>query len=327
MAKVTVLMAVCNAETYLHESIASVLAQTMADFQLICIDDGSTDSSLSVLQHFAEADNRISVFVMPQNEGQARARNEGLKMAAGQYVCMLDADDTFSPDALDSAVRVFEQYPDTDSVLFEVSKDWPDHSEPYPMPPFVSLSGEEAFRLSLTWQIHGLYMVRRSLHQQFPYDDTCRLYSDDNTTRLHYLNSRMVRRCQGVYHYRQHAASATHQVSVRRFDYLRANESMREQLLRLNQPTEVLSLYENHRWLNLVGICQFYHCYAKQLPPAERSYGLSELRHVWKTIDRTLLSPRLSRKFGYRPMSSWWLFRCEEWLYFTLRGLMGKNGC
>jgi hypothetical protein len=46
---------------------------------------------------------------------------------------------------------------------------------------------------------------------------------------------------------------------------------------------------------------------------------------VWQGIDRSLLSPHITRKLGYRPMPAWWLFRVEEWLYFSLRAILGKN--
>ena len=193
------------------------------------------------------------------------------------------------------------------------------------MPSFEYLTGKEAFRMSLTWQIHGVYMVRTAIHQRFPYDTTCRLYSDDNTTRMHFLYSQRVMSCKGVYHYRQHEGSMTHQISVRRFDYLKANESMKSMLFKEKAPRDVLALYENHRWLNLVGVYMFYFVHGHELSKADCRWGLQELRRVWKTIDRSLLDGRTTRKFGYMVMPAWILFRCEEWLYFTIRGFLGKN--
>ena len=323
MTKVTVLVAVYNATAYLAECLDSLLAQTLRDIQIICVDDCSTDDSLSILREYAQQDERIEVMHLDENHGQAYARNEGLKIAKGDYVCFLDADDWYAADALELAVRGFER--DVDAVLFDVSMDYADHSEMYPLPEFDFLTGEEAFRMSLTWQIHGVYMVRTFIHHQFPYDTTCRLYSDDNTTRLHFLHSRRVGRCSGIYHYRQHEASASHQISARRFDYLRANESMKSQLLQLNVSRDIMALYENHRWLNLVGVYMFYFVHGKALKEGERRGGLQELHHTWETIDRTLLDRRIVYKFGYMVMPTWLLFRMEEWLYFTLRGLLGKN--
>lgn len=230
MDKVSILVAVYNAEKYLQTCLDSLLAQTHHDIEVICIDDCSADSSLSILRTYAKRDARIRVFSLDENKGQAHARNVGLAQSTGDYVCMLDADDWFSDDAIQQAVSVFKNNEATDAVLFDVMMEYDGRQEAYAMPDFKALTGPEAFRMSLSWTIHGLYMVRASIHRKWPYDETCRLYSDDNTTRIHYLASREVRRCRGIYHYRQHPASATHAVSVKRFDYLKAAESMKRQL-------------------------------------------------------------------------------------------------
>ena len=326
MTKVSVLVAVYNAEKYLCQCLDSLLSQTLRDIQVICIDDCSDDRSPSLLRHYAALDSRIDVITLPDNRGQAFARNEGLKIARGLYTCMLDADDWFSDDALEKAVAVFECHPETDSVLFEVQMVESGKAPyGYEMPPFECLGGNEAFEASLTWRIHGLYMIRTSLHKCYPYDTTCRLYSDDNTTRIHYLRSRTVRRCTGLYFYRQHPTSATHVVTVRRFDYLRANESMLGQMKEAGATPQQISRYENHRWLNLVDVYMFYHCHGRELPAADRKYGLEEIKRAWKSINRSMLDSRTASKFGNRPMPSWLLFRAQEWIYFTVRGLIGKN--
>lgn len=323
MAKVSVLVAVYNASAYLRQCLDSLLHQTHDDIQVICVDDCSTDDSLSILHHYSALDKRVEVYHLDSNQGQAHARNIALKHATGEYICMLDSDDWFSADALEKAVSAFDV--NTGCVLFDVLMEWGDCTERYEMPKFNTLTGDEAFRLSLTWQIHGLYMVRASIHRQHPYDETCRLYSDDNTTRIHYLVSRNVRQCRGEYHYRQNPLSSTHTVSVRRFDYLRANESMKKQMLSHGVSHDALCVYENHRWLNLIDVYMFYHCHGAQLNSDERRYGLNELCRIWSTIDRSMLNKKTITKFGYRPMSSWLMFRVQEWLYFTLRGILGRN--
>lgn len=325
MAKVTVLMAVYNAERWLERSIGSLLSQTLTDWQLICIDDASTDGSLNLLRRFQQEDQRIELISLSENHGQAHARNCGLKQAQGDYICFLDADDWLSADALQQAVSVFETYDKTDCVLFHVVHVEQGLERDYPMPSFSVLTGEEAFDRSLEWQIHGVYMVRASLHQRFPYDETCRSYSDDNTTRLHYYHSHEVRSCQGIYYYFSNPTSATHQVSVRRFDYLKANESMKRQLQELGVVLPVVARYEQVRWLVLIDCYMFYHVHASELAADERRYALSELRRIWSTIDRTLLNKETTTKFGYRPCKLWWMFRLQEWCYFTLRGFLGKN--
>lgn len=333
MPKVSVLVAVYNAVRFLPLSIGSLLRQTVADIQIICVDDHSEDGSLQLLNEYARRDARIAVISLSENGGQAHARNIGLQQACGTYTCFLDADDTLSADALEKAVEVFENHQQTDAVLFDcrmLSQMSGDDavnfsgSTSYQMPAFEVLSSMEAFRQSLDWTLHGVYILRTSIFKMYPYDETCRLYSDDNTTRIHYIVSREVRKCSGAYFYLQHAASMTHGVSVRRFDYLRANESMVRQMKELHVSQDLLDQYENHRWLNLIDVYMFYFNHGKELPDNERSYGLSELIRVWRNIDRSVLDRRTIRKFGYRPCSSWRIFCFQENLYFLLRRLLGR---
>lgn len=326
MTRITLLIAVYNTEAYLRQCLDSLLAQTLQEWEAICVDDASTDGSLQVLREYAALDPRIKVVGLGENGGQAHARNVALAMARGDIVAFLDSDDWLSADALALAVASFDASPSTGCVLFTVLKHYSNHTEYYAMPEFDGMTGREAFEKSLTWAIHGVYAVRADIHRRYPYDETLRAYGDDNATRLHYLASQEVRLCRGVYHYRQHAASVTHKVSVRRFDYLPANRLMKEQLLRLGVGTHVLSLYEDARWLNVVDVYRFYFSHRHELGAAERAEGRRVMREAWQSIDLRLLGRRSSRhKFGYMPLRcSWRLFVAQEELYFTLRKWVGR---
>lgn len=327
MATVTILIAVYNAEHFLQECLDSLKAQTFGDFQAICVDDASTDGSLSILHSYAADDTRFEVISLQENVGQARARNIALERATGEYTCFLDSDDWLSPDALQSAMDAFRTDDALDCVLFDVLFT-DEHRNPirhYPMETTFPMKGNEAFEASLTWKIHGVYMTRTSIHQRFPYDDSSRSYSDDNTTRLHYLSSREVGRCDGVYHYRQHAGSTTHQVSVRRFDYLRANKSMKSQLMELGVDNRILDIYENVRWLNVIDLYMFYFNNRRALGRKDAAYGLAEIKQAWADIEVKRLTFRNRFKFGYCPIRfSWSLFRLQEELYFTLRNIKNR---
>jgi glycosyltransferase involved in cell wall biosynthesis len=94
--KLSVITPVYNGERYIGEAIESVLAQTCQDWELIVVDDGSTDATPSILQSFV--DPRIT-YVRQRNQGPAAARNVGLERVVGQYVAFLDADDVYLPNA------------------------------------------------------------------------------------------------------------------------------------------------------------------------------------------------------------------------------------
>jgi len=320
--RVTVLVAVYNAERWLETCLDSLRSQSLQEIQVVCVDDASTDSSLSILETYTAEDNRFEVIHLTENGGQAVARNVGLQQARGKYVCFLDSDDWLSATALEEAWRVFEANEQTDCVLFDVVYCEADGREKahYPMETFEVISGREAFEQSLTWAIHGIYMVRTDLHKRLPYDDSCRAYSDDNTTRLHYLQSHEVRTCRGIYYYRQHEASVTHALGLQRFDYLKANMSMKKTLEAIGADAHIINIYERERWLNVVGLYYFYYENRERLPEADRHEGLQRIRQAWESIETWRLPRGLRCKFGYWPLKGHWqLFRRQEEIYFSLR--------
>lgn len=99
--KVSVIMPIFNAAEYLHPALDSVLDQTLKEIEIICVDDGSVDASLSLLKEYQKLDRRIRI-VTENNAGPAIARNNGLHRARGEYVIFLDADDFFDPRLLET---------------------------------------------------------------------------------------------------------------------------------------------------------------------------------------------------------------------------------
>ncbi|MEG1561080.1 MAG: glycosyltransferase [Raoultibacter sp.] len=100
MPAISIITPVYNAEAYLEQCLKSVLGQTFTDFEFLCIDDGSTDASLSLLRAYAASDARIIVETQ-KNAGAAAARNRALKQARGTYLAFIDADDFVKPQWLE----------------------------------------------------------------------------------------------------------------------------------------------------------------------------------------------------------------------------------
>lgn len=89
---VSIVIPVYNVEKYLRECLDSVVNQTIRDLQIICINDGSTDNSLAILQEYAKKDCRIQI-INQKNAGQSVARNAALPFVKGKYICFVDSDD------------------------------------------------------------------------------------------------------------------------------------------------------------------------------------------------------------------------------------------
>ena len=102
MLRISVIIPVCNATSWLCDCLDTVLGQTLRDIEILCVDDGSTDGSVSILEGYAAKDPRVRVLRQLENLGQGAARNRGLEDANGEYVYFMDADDELaSADALE----------------------------------------------------------------------------------------------------------------------------------------------------------------------------------------------------------------------------------
>ncbi|MBQ7739754.1 MAG: glycosyltransferase family 2 protein [Eubacterium sp.] len=115
--KISVILPVYNVEKFLKQCLDSLVNQSFKDFELICVNDGSTDASCEILKEYAEKDKRIRI-INCENGGVACARNIGLKKAKGNYIICLDSDDFFEEDMLkklfDKAIKT-----NADIILFQ----------------------------------------------------------------------------------------------------------------------------------------------------------------------------------------------------------------
>jgi glycosyltransferase involved in cell wall biosynthesis len=109
---VSVLTPVFNAEAYLDEMLASLRRQTLTDFEVVLVDDGSRDASGSMLERAAQADPRFRLLSLPSNQGIVAALNHGLEACRGAYIARLDADDVAFPDRLERQVGYLEKHPE-----------------------------------------------------------------------------------------------------------------------------------------------------------------------------------------------------------------------
>ncbi|REL24170.1 glycosyltransferase [Rhodohalobacter sp. SW132] len=110
MPKVTVLMPVYNAEKYLREAIDSILNQSFTDFEFLIIDDGSTDSSLDIINSYT--DDRIRLVINDQNMGIGATLNKGIELASSDLIARMDADDISLPDRLEKQYTYLEAHPE-----------------------------------------------------------------------------------------------------------------------------------------------------------------------------------------------------------------------
>ncbi len=106
MPLVSVIMPAYNSERFIEAAIRSVIAQTVTDWELLVIDDGSNDSTCKIVERLAENDSRIVLIKNPENLGVAKTRNRGFDLCRGEYVALLDSDDVWYPNKLEEQLSI-----------------------------------------------------------------------------------------------------------------------------------------------------------------------------------------------------------------------------
>ncbi len=158
-ATISIIMPCYNVTAHLPVSVGSVLAQTFGDWELVAVDDGSSDGTLAWLQ--AQADKRIRPLTQP-NQGVSAARNAGLAAARGRYIAFLDADDTWAADFLKKMLAALQARPD----LALAYCGWQNvglpggRGEPFVPPDYETPAKAETLFAGCRWPIHAALVKR-----------------------------------------------------------------------------------------------------------------------------------------------------------------------
>ncbi len=165
MPSVSIIVPVYNVESYLRACVESVLMQTMPDWELFLVDDGSTDGSGDVIREYENADERIHALAQA-NAGAAAARNRGMERAAGEYLAFLDSDDRYEPTFLETLLAAARRE-GADVAACGARMCWEDGREPKDMPlsPRV-LEGTEAVMEHFFRQEQGITGIWNKLYRR-----------------------------------------------------------------------------------------------------------------------------------------------------------------
>lgn len=207
--KVSVIIPVYNREKYVGEAISSILAQSFANFELLLIDDGSTDNSVEIMRSYT--DPRVRLVRHEQNLGIPKTRNKGLQLARGDYIAILDSDDIAVSDRLAKQVAFLDRYKDYAlvgswaSVIDEEGRLLKKGKRR-----FVSSGEVKSHLLFRCWLHHSSVMARTAILQTYGYREQYVVCSDFDLFvrlarehKLGHLPEPLVR-------HRTHAGSITH---------------------------------------------------------------------------------------------------------------------
>lgn len=327
MVKVSVVIAVYNMEEHLRQCVDSVLKQTLSDIEVICVDDVSTDSSPLILREIASKDSRVRIITQKHNLGAQLARNAGILASNGKFITILDDDDWLASDALELAVKEFDGRSDVNCVILRELRVRSDGSifEPDDRFRFYVASGEEIYYHSMPWHVSGRYIVRRELQLRILYDNSDRVYGEDNTALLHFLESPRIIQSEGIYYYRLLDTSLSHAMNMAVFEGLLSHIAMSGHLRDMDFGYKIRSAHETFRWLMVVNACFHLYRFSKYYNKEQKQRAKDIIKEDRKSIEWPLVSFKVKLKLGYIPFcNSWKMFWMEEKIYFILKRFLYK---
>jgi glycosyltransferase involved in cell wall biosynthesis len=231
MNLVSIIIPIYNQEKYLAETLQSVINQTYSNWECFLVNDGSSDSSVTVINKFVTQDNRFN-FINSENKGVSHARNLALKQIKGDYILFLDGDDLIHPKKIEIAISNFQK--DTDlSIIFNTTNYFQDTIENclYEMkiaPELLNFNG-----LLLYWSekiilpIHSA-IIKKSLLEGIEYNSELTAHEDWLVwLRLFQKNPKVVVLEIVLSYYRKHNLSRTQSFSAKE-DHFKALEIFKE---------------------------------------------------------------------------------------------------
>lgn len=244
---ISVVLPVYNGEKYLVEAIDSILAQTFVDFELIMIDDGSTDGSFGILQKYENQDARVRVFTR-ENRGLVATLNEGIDLARGSWIARMDQDDIALPQRFERQLKWLEQ------TGADICGSWVQRFGTSDKRVVRLHKTDEAIKTEIMFSspfVHPSVMMRTAMVRQLHYDVTCEKAEDyDFWVRAAVAGWKMTNVPEVLLRYRVHSEQIStktmilqHQVGqkIRRRYWVFMFSSMK---LNINRIDEALKVFE-----------------------------------------------------------------------------------
>ena len=173
---ISIIMPAYNAALYIKEAITTVLNQTYQDWELIIIDDHSTDETTQLIEHFSEMDSRILYIINKTNLGVAAARNKGISIATGEWIAFLDSDDCWHPEKLKKQIDFAESH--QGGFIFSGSSFMDESSTPLDY--YLTVPEAITYKELLKQNIISCssVLIRKTLLKNYPMEHASKMHED-----------------------------------------------------------------------------------------------------------------------------------------------------
>ena len=289
---VDIIITCYNSGRYIDKTLASVFSQTYKNIHIICVNDGSSDNTLSKLEEFRKMHANLTI-VDQMNGGMEFALKEGIKYLKGEYIFVLDHDDTISNDAIEKSVLAFQRDRELDAVRVDLVFTNEKEEVLGTLDDRRKLYGFEALAETLrSWNVHTLCLWRRDIFSHLN-DVTTSGKSDFNEFGTRYLYSlcKYVGFCDGKYFYFQNQESIGKKFSINRFGTLHTDYIIQKEFEKHKKMTpEILSLIKRHRFQSMLALRILYSSHRNKLTKSERKDINSQFKFHYKDIDKISLT-------------------------------------
>ena len=306
--KVSVIMPVFNAARWFDKAIQSVVAQTYPNWELVAVDDGSTDDSFEKLEGWAKRDHRIRVFYK-DNEGPAKARAFGLENAVGNYSFFVDTDDEISQVLLESCLAaIHDNNADIAMPNLVFRKDGLIVRDSFSVFNIVAnavIDGQEAFYRSIEWKgVWATMMCNIDLCRKHACDKRL-LYgdfnSDDLVARMIMLNSKKVAYCTGEYYYNINPESITKKITPKIFGYLETHIRLIQEARNYGQPRNVVAKIETNALREMIELWHKYKENSFLFTKKEKENIIRQFASFHSSLPKNNIDEMLSVRSGLTP--------------------------
>lgn len=256
--KISICMPCYNSEKYLHYSIGSILNQTYENWELLCVDDGSTDNTYEILEQYAKQDSRIKIYKKENGGCATYACQFALNHIKGEFYAAIGHDDEISPNCLEYCVYKYNLAIESDKIdaiipdaLIYFSNNEKKNYKISPKNKNAILTGKEAFVLSLDWSISGFALFRTEIVKKCGYYTDGGMNGDEYSVREFYMNCNKVifaSRDDVYYKYIQVPVSLTKKMTPRLFDIYKTHMKLEELAKKHKLPSKIIKKINRERY-------------------------------------------------------------------------------
>lgn len=285
---------------FVHKAMKCLLNQTYKNIEFVCVNDGSSDETLSQLKYYKNIDDRI-IIIDKINEGTAQyAKVAGQDIASGDYIMLFDHDDEISNDAVEKAVNTFKEHPELDMVSFVVKVCFPDKKikeicyldEFYRNEKdfvFKSISGDQALKKTVgRFDIHFRGFYKKEILKKVSFRFSQKLVNADEIVERQLLeNVSKIGLCDGIYtHYIFHNSSAK-SFNLKKTDILDTDLYLREYFKNLGYYESRKDIFELGAYKSFVNGLKAYFHYKDKISIEERIFYEKRLKRAYKHLDKS----------------------------------------